>query len=233
MDNCMNVSIVEKYKEKIALGKIRGIRSFSKEIGLPTKVVVDALREAGLIRKGLAEHRQMLEAFSPDNAQINELAKKMANMAYNTTAKDTVVSLIPIVKAILETQDFLPFFWEETEGYLPSCWNAPKDWNLTYIKYEIGHISPKVSGGTDELENLCGMCARCNNHIQSSLSMDEVIARNSPKIADRARLVLERRSKLFQSPKWLELKSNIGKTLLSEQEMVEKAFRHRGNYFKE
>ena len=55
------------------------------------------------------------------------------------------------------------------------AWNRPSYWNLNYIKYEIGHKLPVNAGGTSHPENLCYMSARCNQHIQSSLEMHNVL----------------------------------------------------------
>lgn len=199
------MNIIDKYNEIVAGGKRFSARKFAKENSIGVELVIKTLKDAGIFRQGLNEHRQLLKDFSPDEGQLLVLAKRVSTICGYGTSKMVVANIVPIVRALFLTQDNLPFFWEETDGYLASCWNDPKDWGLTYIKYQVGHINPKDNGGKGELENLCFMCARCNNHIQSSLTMDEVIARNSAKISDRIKLVIEKRQKLFISEGWKKL----------------------------
>jgi hypothetical protein len=80
-----------------------------------------------------------------------------------------------IVEMIFETQNKLPFFWIESAR--PFCWNHPKDWARTHIRYEWGHLEPRDSLPTTVpiLENLCLMSARCNNQVQSSLPLEDLL----------------------------------------------------------
>jgi 5-methylcytosine-specific restriction endonuclease McrA len=51
------------------------------------------------------------------------------------------------------------------------CWNHPKDGKIAYLKLEWGHKVPLSQGGSSDLSNLILMCARCNNHIQTSRTL--------------------------------------------------------------
>ena len=58
------------------------------------------------------------------------------------------------------------------------CWNAPKDKKLKYLKLEWGHLyTPQCQLGNtcDSVDNLALMCKRCNNQIQSSRTMEQLI----------------------------------------------------------
>jgi hypothetical protein len=72
-------------------------------------------------------------------------------------------------------------------------------------------MNPINNGGESNPENLCYMSARCNQHIQSSLPMDEVLAIyfNSNSIAKKVVDKYNNLLKLHQSEKWLELKKQI------------------------
>ena len=106
------------------------------------------------------------------------------------------------IDLIAETQDFSPIF-DIKSIKLPLCWNNPKDWNCDYIKYEWGHLYSK-SQNQDliyDLENFGLYSARCNQHIQSSMDIQEVIIYGGI-IAQRISDILLKREKLFRSKEW-------------------------------
>ena len=67
------------------------------------------------------------------------------------------------------------FHVEGTE--LPLCWNAPKNWDLNYVKYEWGHLHSRDQNpvAAHRLENLALYSARCNQHIQTSMNTEELM----------------------------------------------------------
>lgn len=84
------------------------------------------------------------------------------------------------------------FHVEGTE--LPLCWNSPKDWEKDYIKYEWGHLLSRNQNAAtaDRIENLALYSARCNQHIQTSLDVQELMIYGGI-IAQRVSIVLTRR----------------------------------------
>jgi len=131
---------------------------------------------------------------------INKLTKK-----YKLSYKKNYEILSQFIELIAETQDFSPIF-DIKSVKLPLCWNSPKDWKLKYIKYEWGHLYSK-SQNTDleyNLENLGLYSARCNQHLQSSLDIDEVLVYGGI-IAQRISGILIEREKLFRSKIWKNL----------------------------
>lgn len=49
------------------------------------------------------------------------------------------------------------------------CWNEPKDSEKKYLKLQWGHIKPRCrKDETQTMKDLCLLCARCNNQIQTS-----------------------------------------------------------------
>ena len=78
---------------------------------------------------------------------------------------------------------------------LPFCWNSPKDWDKDYIRYEWGHLrSRNLNGDAHQIENICLQSARCNQHVQTSMDIAEVLVwLSGSAIAARVQTVLERR----------------------------------------
>lgn len=87
--------------------------------------------------------------------------------------------IIELVDLIFSAQGNRPYF--HIDGDLPYCWNSPArghiDWQLPYIKYEWGHLN-SIEQNRDtarHIENLALLSARCNQQIQSSLNISELI----------------------------------------------------------
>lgn len=164
-----------------------------------------------MTKRTLNEHRQNLRHIEPQESEINRLRKSLRNHIDKQRFRcryspGHIKTLNLIINMILETQDRKPFFWINTS--LPMCWNHPWNWDMDYIKYEWGHVGPINSSPEkyNDIENLCLMSARCNNHIQSSLCMDDLLEFfEGSRIADRIRYVLDRRQKLFASSEWRDV----------------------------
>jgi hypothetical protein len=94
------------------------------------------------------------------------------------------------VDAIFATQDEKPFF--HVDGELLYCWNAPKDWDKDYIRYEWGHLSSRNQNKVaHNIQNLCLQSARCNQHVQTSMDIDEVLKwLDGSQVAERVRQVM-------------------------------------------
>lgn len=125
----------------------------------------------------------------------------------------TIKRVGPVVKTLIgyifDAQDRVPMFHVEgTE--LPLCWNSPKNWDADYIKYEWGHLLSKNQNVDDvknnNIENIALYSARCNQHIQSSMNIHELMVYGGV-LANRISLVLTKRKMLFLSDEW---KSSIG-----------------------
>jgi hypothetical protein len=163
-------------------------------------------------RTPLRAHRETLarnrDAYTADLARVRETA--VYHLKRSGFAKVTLSRCGPLVDrfvgAIFETQAWKPFF--HVDGSLPYCWNAPKDWD--YIRYEWGHLhSRNQNEGAHDVENLCLQSARCNQHVQTSMDIAEVVGwLEGSRVAARVRIVLDRRRRLFDSHVW--------KTLLEE-----------------
>ena len=69
------------------------------------------------------------------------------------------------------------------------CWNEPKENYIdgvytekTYLKLQWGHIKPRCRKEEQTIGDLCLMCARCNNHIQTSRHLSQLKAELLSKI---------------------------------------------------
>jgi hypothetical protein len=135
---------------------------------------------------------------------IGTLANKLSK-EFIISKKKHYALLSLYIDLIAETQDYSPIF-DIKSIKLPLCWNNPKDWQYNYIKYEWGHLYSK-SQNLDleyDLENFGLYSARCNQHIQSSMNIEEVLVYGGI-IAQRISEVLLKRDELFRKEKWKKL----------------------------
>lgn len=165
----------------------------------------------------LIDHRQIIEnnpnSYLTDlkgdrliGTLVNHIKDDFKDVRFTSDKKTIVKELILL---IFETQDKRPFFHVEgTE--LPLCWNRPADWNCDYIKYEWGHLLSRNQNPNklNSIENLGLYSARCNQHIQSSMNIQELMVYGGL-ISTRISNVLTKRRTLFESDKWKNLISKL------------------------
>jgi hypothetical protein len=158
-------------------------------------------------KSSLHTHRCHLAAIEPTPAELDRLQKTLAchlrDMGYSRVPKFIRKELLDL---ILRTQDNKPFFW--IEANLPFCWNNPKDWDKTYIAYQWGHLNPRnsVPECSQTVTDLCLMSARCNNHIQSSLPLEDLeFYFQGSTVGARITNVIRKRRELFASEVWKKL----------------------------
>jgi len=176
-------------------------------------------------RKTLLEHRTALAKnsdaymFEVTENQIDRLVRTLVNPLkranYRVTPKRNFELLKKIILLVFKTQDFRPFF--HVEGtQLPLCWNRPSDWDKNYIKYEWGHLHSSNQRSIsdlriDDITNLGLYSARCNQHIQSSMDIEELMVYGGI-LAQRISNVLLNRRILFVSEEWKDLYSQLKQT---------------------
>lgn len=165
----------------------------------------------------LRSHREALasnpDAYTADLPRLQETAvAHLKRFGFTKVTSHRCPDLInEFVAEIFEAQDMRPFF--HIDAALPFCWNAPKDWNRNYIRYEWGHLrSRNQNENAHHIENICLQSARCNQHVQTSMDITEVMEwlRGSP-VATRAELVLAKRRSLFASERWRVLLVKLGR----------------------
>jgi len=133
---------------------------------------------------------------------INHIRDDFQNVRFDNKKKKI---LKEIVLHIFKAQEHRPFFHVEgTE--LPLCWNRPSDWDIDYIKYEWGHLlsQNQMPEKSSSIENIGLYSARCNQHIQSSMNIQELMVYGGL-LAQRISNVLTNRRILFASKNWKQL----------------------------
>lgn len=71
------------------------------------------------------------------------------------------------------------------------CWNRVQNKQLKYLKLEWGHKNPDMKGTpNDNLDNLYLLCGRCNNQLQTSLGLPELLKELEHKLSC-IKLILE------------------------------------------
>jgi hypothetical protein len=109
--------------------------------------------------------------------------------------KKTKSERILIVKEILGKQNNTCAFGKNVGGVY--CWNEPRDnfiknvyTEKTYLKLQWGHIKPKCRKEDQTSADLCLLCARCNNQIQTSRHLHQLKAELSSKIENIDAMIL-------------------------------------------
>lgn len=161
--------------------------------------------------KTLKEHRECLSsnpnAYSEDLVRLERtLIPHLKRCGYSKIGKSSAKPMRELfVSLIFDTQDNLPFF--HVDGDLPFCWNSPKGWQYNYIRYEWGHLDSKnQNNNAERIDNLSIMSARCNQHMQTSMDIDEVREwLYGSRLSSRIEYILAKRELLFRSKAWSEL----------------------------
>ena len=161
----------------------------------------------------LVEHRRIihdnLDAYEIDlrserlvKSIVNHIREDFSDVRFDQNKRDILKEIILL---IFDAQEHRPFFHVEgTE--LPLCWNRPADWDKNYIKYEWGHLLSKNQKPekSSSIENIGLYSARCNQHIQSSMNIQELMVYGGL-LAQRISNVLIKRRILFASNEWKQL----------------------------
>lgn len=167
----------------------------------------------------LVDHRRALSAnpkaytYELQDVQIVRLVKtlvpRIKKAGYLVTPSKSFDLLAQTIRVLFRAQDNRPFFHVEgTE--LSHCWNSPRDWDKDYIKYEWGHLKSRNQAPERayDLENLGLYSARCNQHIQISMHIEELMVYGGI-LAQRISNVLTARRILFESEAWRELSKKL------------------------
>tara|TARA_R100001015_G_C4630558_1_gene192272 strand:- start:2702 stop:3280 length:579 start_codon:yes stop_codon:yes gene_type:complete len=139
---------------------------------------------------------------------ITRLKKTFRQMGYTRLAKNQFL-IRDYIDMIFETQDYRCTHWLEVkENELNGVWNRPGSgyslWKREDVVYELDHVHPVNSDGTDGFENFQFLSANANQFVKCSLTYDDLLKRVdlSDRLKDRIRDVLRRRAELFASEKW-------------------------------
>jgi len=90
-------------------------------------------------------------------------------------------SRVDFVNSLLVKQKGTCAFGKNVGGIY--CWNEPKEnykddeyTEMLYLKLQWGHIKPRSRNEEHTSDDLCLLCARCNNQIQSSRHLQQLKA---------------------------------------------------------
>lgn len=166
--------------------------------------------------KSLLQHRQELAAnpvvYTRDLDRVaTTLVQHLKKVGYHRlTAGRSATERKEFVRLIFRAQAEKPFL--HIEALLPYCWNTPYHggWNFDYIRYEWGHLRSINQNPLSafDVENLCLMSARCNQHIQSSMNVDELLVYGGALEAVIQKNLAARQA-LFLSEEWKSLLTRL------------------------
>ena len=101
------------------------------------------------------------------------LEKTLYNHLRAMKVKKTKTERLEITKNILKQQKNTCAFADGDDSF---CWNHPKNKGSEFLVLEWGHKIPRNFGQiAHQLDNLILLCARCNNQIQTSRKIEQLI----------------------------------------------------------
>ena len=101
------------------------------------------------------------------------LEKTLYNHLRAMNVKKTKIERLEFTKLILNHQKNTCAFADGDDSY---CWNHPKNKDSDFLVLEWSHKTPQNFGEiAHQLNNLILLCARCNNQIQTSRKIEQLI----------------------------------------------------------
>ena len=105
--------------------------------------------------------------------EVERLQVTLSNHLRQINAQMTKSARIEFLQTLLEKQNKTCAFGKNVGGIY--CWNEPKENYIDsvytekkYLKLQWGHIKPRCRKEEQTADDLCLLCARCNNQIQTS-----------------------------------------------------------------
>ncbi len=134
-----------------------------------------------------------------DEKEIDRLQKRLQpylkQMGINMSKEERSEFVIKT----LESQDYTCILGKKNKGKY--CWNEPKynfkkDENgvnkeciCPKLILQWGHLTPRCRNEELTIDALCLMCGRCNNHIQSSRKLEQLVPELISKTSEIIKLV--------------------------------------------
>jgi hypothetical protein len=117
----------------------------------------------------------------PDEDEIERLQQSLYPHVRKMGLSVTKPKRVQFVRDLLKKQNNTCAFGKNVGGKY--CWNEPKDSAKKYLKLQWGHIKPRCrEDETQTIDDLCLLCARCNNQIQTSRYLCQLKAELESKI---------------------------------------------------
>lgn len=105
--------------------------------------------------------------------EVERLQGTLSNHLRQINAQMSKSARIEFLQTLLEKQNKTCAFGKNVGGIY--CWNEPKENYIDsvytekkYLKLQWGHIKPRCRKEEQTADDLCLLCARCNNQIQTS-----------------------------------------------------------------
>ena len=116
---------------------------------------------------------------APPDTEIERLQGTLANHLRKMEVKMNKTERTEFVVTLLGNQNHTCAFGKHVAGMY--CWNEPKE-NYTddvytekrFLKLQWGHVKPRCRKTTQTVNDLCLLCARCNNQIQTSRHLHQL-----------------------------------------------------------
>ena len=137
--------------------------------------------------------------------EIERLQQTLSTHLRNMDVKKTKIERMQIVKEILGKQNNTCAFGKNVGGKW--CWNESKVnftktkdekdgeyVELKYIKLQWGHIKPRCRKESQSINDLCLLCARCNNQIQTSREVIQIVKELESKLLHIKQFLQEKTS---------------------------------------
>jgi hypothetical protein len=131
--------------------------------------------------------------------EVERLQKTLSNHVRKMSIQMKKPARIEFVQALLDKQNNTCAFGKNVGGMY--CWNEPKEnydsdvyKEKTYLKLQWGHIKPRCRKEEQTPNDLCLLCARCNNQIQTSRHLYQIKAELLSKIEHIDLLISSTRS---------------------------------------
>lgn len=138
-----------------------------------------------------------------DNLPESEIERLQGTLSSHLRSMGVAMnknSRIEFVKQLLETQNNTCAFGKDVNGMY--CWNESKEnfkdnvyQERPYIKLQWGHIKPRCRKEEQNIKDLCLLCARCNNQIQTSRHLFQIKAELLSKIEHIDKLLEKKNNK--------------------------------------
>ena len=134
-------------------------------------------------------HYRDINEWSPlPDTEVERIQKTLSNHLRKMDISMTKPARTEYVTTLLAKQNQTCVFGKDVRGIY--CWNEPKNnfnedgvyTEMTYLKLQWGHINPRCRKEEQTIDDLCLMCARCNNQIQTSRHLPQLEAELRSKI---------------------------------------------------
>jgi hypothetical protein len=123
----------------------------------------------------------------PPESEVERLQQTLSNHLRKMNIKMSKEDRIEFVKALLSKQNNTCAFGKNVGGIY--CWNGTSENYVDnvynekpYLKLQWGHIKPRCRKEEQTTDDLCLLCARCNNQIQTCRHLQQLKAELLSKI---------------------------------------------------